>query len=89
MQLRTLGVALLVGQAVLLLLLAYALLPNVVTGDASIGVTPGCGAVDAFLASREYHISAYRIWFNRRLSESTLVAVQGEYFDRSNSTSFP
>jgi hypothetical protein len=70
-----------VGRAVLRLLLACAPLPNAVTWDASTGMTPGRGATDAFLTGQEYHISACRIWFNRRLSESTSVAVHGEYFD--------
>jgi hypothetical protein len=89
MRLRTLGVVLLVGRVVLRLLLAYAPLPEVVTWDASTGVTPGRGAANALLAGREYRVSACRIWFNRRLSESTSVAVHGEYFDRSYSTSSP
>jgi hypothetical protein len=71
------------------LLLAYAPLPKAVTWNASTSVTPARGAADALLAGREYHVSAYRIWFNRRLSESTSVAVHGEYFDRSNSASSP
>jgi hypothetical protein len=89
MRLRTLGVALLVGRAVLRLLLACAPLPDAVTWDASIGVALGRGAVDALLAGREYRVSACRIWFNRRLSGSTSVAIHGEYFDRSNSASSP
>jgi hypothetical protein len=51
---------------VLRLLLACAPLPDVVTWDASTGVTPGRGAVDALLAGRaKYHVSICRIWFNR------------------------
>jgi hypothetical protein len=61
MRLRTLGVALPVGRAVLRLLLACAPLPDAVTCDASIGVTPGRGATDALLANREYRVSACRI----------------------------
>jgi hypothetical protein len=65
MRLRTLGVALPVGRAVLRLLLACAPLLDVVTWDASSGVIPGCGAADALLASRaRYHVSVCKIWFN-------------------------
>jgi hypothetical protein len=86
---HTLGVALPVGWVVLRLLLACAPLPDAITWDAFISVTPGHGAADALLVGREYRVSACRIWFNRRLSESTSVAVQGEYFDRNNSASSP
>jgi hypothetical protein len=90
MRLRTLGVALPVGQAMLRLLLACTPLPDAVTWNASTGVTPGHGAADALLASRaRYRVSICKIWFNRRLSESMSFAVHGEYFDRSNSTSSP
>jgi hypothetical protein len=61
MRLRTLGVALPVGRAVLRLLLACAPLLDAVTCDASIGVTPGHGAADVLLAGREYRVSACRI----------------------------
>jgi hypothetical protein len=47
MRLRTLGVALPGGWAVLRLLLAYAPLPEAVTWDASTGVTPGRGVANA------------------------------------------
>jgi hypothetical protein len=77
------------GRAVLRLLLACAPLPEAVMWDASTGVTPARGAADALLAGREYRFSACRIWFHRRLSEFTSVAVHGEYFDRSNSASSP
>jgi hypothetical protein len=46
MRLRTLGVVLLEGRAVLWLLLACAPLPEAVTWDASTGVTPGHGTAD-------------------------------------------
>ena len=69
------------GRAVLRLLLACALLFDVVTGDASTGVIPGCSVVDAFPASREYYVNSYNIWFNCLLLESTSVVVHGEYFD--------
>jgi hypothetical protein len=78
-----------VGRVVLRLLLACTPLPDAVMWDASTGVTPGRGAADVLLANQEYRVSACRIWFNRRLSESTSVAVHGEYFDRSNSASSP
>ena len=89
MWLRTLGAALLVGRVVLRLFLACVPLPDVVTGDASTSITPSRDAADALLAGWENHVSACSSWFSLRLSESTLVAIQGEYFNWSNSISFP
>ena len=89
MQLRTLGAVPPVGRAVLRLLLACAPLLDAIMVDASIGVTPGCNAADAFLVGQEYRVNSCSIWFNRRLSKSMSVAVHGEYFDRSNSASSP
>ena len=81
MRLHTLGARLLVSQVVPQLLLACAPFPDVVTGDALIGITLGRTAADALLAGQENRVSACNSWFSQRLSKSMSVTVQGEYFD--------
>ena len=77
------------GQAVLRLLLACILFPDAVIGNVSTGVILGHGASDALLADRENCVSACSSWFSLQFSKFTSVAIQGKYFDRSNSTSSP
>ena len=69
------------GWAVLQLLLTYAPLFDALTRDVSTSVLVGRSAVGALLASWENRVSACSSWFSLQFSESTSVAVQGEYFD--------
>ena len=83
-RLRTLEVTWPIGCVVLLLLLAGAPLPDGVAGNTPKGGTPSWGATIGIAGGHtRFWVSVWRIWFNLQFSDTTFVALHGEYFGRS------